>query len=571
MTDQEREAKRRAKEIAVDTLSGIDLKRYHLSSIDKRLAVYAKNIIDHPDDHNAYELLSLIRFFSHLDSYELRIDEVQRFIHFYEFLRFSGTHGRQRYKMTPVQVFQFTNIMGFFTSEGQRLCRNVLLFVPRKYSKTTSVASLAVYDMLFGDGNAQAYTAANSYDQAKICFDEIRNILRGLDPRLKRFKINREKVEWIDNPNRTSFIKCLSNNPDTLDGLNASTVIMDEYAQADNADLYTVLTTSMGIRTNPLTAIITTASDKPEGPFARTLDGYKAILRGETSNDRIFAHIFEPDADDREDDPHTWAKVQPHLGVTVRADWYQEQWKEAQLSADNMLAFRTKLLNVFSTGDDHKWISGEQIRNHYRTLDIDNFGYRADCEVAVDLSVDNDFSAVSYYIYLRDERKAHIHIEYYFPEELVEEHRNRELYRNWARDGWLKLCKGRIIDYAQICNDIISHGRYLHIYHVGYDPAKSQEFQNIMSNSYQGASKYLYPFKQTYYAFTSPIQSMQRMVEKDVLSFNPNPINAFCFDNCILDTDRNGLCKVLKRSKDLKIDGAITAIMSVGMAESEKR
>ena len=209
MTDQERQAKRHAKEMAMDMLSTVNLKAYHLSDIDKRLNVYAKSLVDHPDDHNADELLALPRFLRFLDTYEMRIDEVQRFVKFYEYLKFSGTNGRQRYKMTPVQVFQFANIMGFYTPDGHRLCRNVLLFVPRKYSKTTSVASLAVYDLLYGDGNAQAYTAANSYDQAKICFDEIRNILKGLDPRLKRFKINREKVDWLNHPSRTSFIKCL--------------------------------------------------------------------------------------------------------------------------------------------------------------------------------------------------------------------------------------------------------------------------------------------------------------------------------------------------------------------------
>ncbi|MFR3549655.1 MAG: hypothetical protein ACLTTW_05205 [Coprobacter sp.] len=35
--------------------------------------------------------------------------------------------------------------------------------------------------MLFGDANGQTYVAANSYNQAKICFDEIRNILKSLD------------------------------------------------------------------------------------------------------------------------------------------------------------------------------------------------------------------------------------------------------------------------------------------------------------------------------------------------------------------------------------------------------
>lgn len=575
MNDQERQLSRQAKQMALEQLSLISLQDYHLASIDERLEHYAQSLMADTSAHNGYELLALARFFHLLDDsrYEFRTYEARRFINFYEHLKFSNDKlGRCCYKMTSVQVFQFCSIMGFYVkASGERLTRTALLFVPRKFSKTTSVASLAVWDFLYGDTNAQAYCASNSYKQSQVCFKEIKGILKSLDPKLRQFKLNREHIEWLDNPNRSSFIDCLANNPDKLDGLNASMVIMDEYAQADSAELYGVLTTSMGIRTNPLTAIITTASDKPDGPFAHQLEGFKRILRGEVVNDRAFIHIFEPDADDSEDDPHTWAKVQPHLGITVRNNWYEEQWRDAQLSAENMKNFRTKLLNVFDTGNEDTWITGETIRSLYRNVDIDNLGYRADCEVAVDLSTDNDFSAVSYYVYLRNERKAHIHTEYYFPEDRIPEHRNRELYRRWADEGYLKLCKGRIIDFNQITNDILAHGRFVHIYRLGFDPAKSRDFQNVMKCAYPGAGNYLFPYKQTYYAFTSPVQSMQRLVETKNITFNENPINAFCFDNCVLDTDRNDLSKPLKRGANLKIDGAITALMALGLAETEKR
>ena len=116
---------------------------------------------------------------------------------------------------------------------------------------------------------------------------------------------------------KTSFARCLASNPDKLDGLNASMVIVDEYSQADSAALKNVLTSSMGARLNPLTVVITTASDKETAPFVEMLKMYKSILRGEIENDSIFAHIFEPDVDDEEGDPATWRKVQPHMGITV--------------------------------------------------------------------------------------------------------------------------------------------------------------------------------------------------------------------------------------------------------------
>ena len=200
---------------------------------DPRMADYLHGLTWEPDKHNLYELLAAERFLKMMSKYEWRPVSVRRFAAFYEALRFNGTKGRTRYRLTPVQYFQFANIFGFYGSDGLRLIRTAYIFVPRKFSKTTSAASLAVYDMMFGDNNAQAYVGANSYDQAKICFDEIRAIMTDLDPKKRHFKVNREKIMYTDG-SRDSFIQCLTANAKTKDGLHASLAIMDEYSQARN-------------------------------------------------------------------------------------------------------------------------------------------------------------------------------------------------------------------------------------------------------------------------------------------------------------------------------------------------
>ncbi len=112
---------------------------------------------------------------------------------------------------------------------------------------------------------------------------------------------------------------------------------MDEYAQARNtagkngADLKNVLTTSMGSRRNPLTVVITTASEVVDGPFYHELEGVMRVLRGETESDIMFASLFLPDVDDEEGDPKTWAKVQPHLGITVQPDYYANADKHLEV------------------------------------------------------------------------------------------------------------------------------------------------------------------------------------------------------------------------------------------------
>lgn len=552
----------RLKADTIELLRSIDIGFYQLDKADIRLNIYITNCISNPDAHNLYELLAIRRFFYLLDKYDFRPGKVRRFTVFYEKLKFSGTQGLTRYKLTPVQVFQFSNILGFYRpGTNKRLIRDALLFVPRKFSKTTGIASLAVFDLLFGDANAQAYVAANSYNQAKICFDEIRNILKALDRRLRRFKINRE---IINNKikGKTSFARCLASTPDKLDGLNASTVIVDEYSQADSAALKNVLTSSMGARLNPLTIVITTASDKHTTPFTEMLAMYKSILRGEAENDSIFAHIFEPDIDDEEGDPATWRKVQPHLGITVYEDFYREAFQKALYSAEDALEFRTKLLNIFASNANTVWIEAKQIEERYNAIKVENIKSNPPTMVGVDLSVRDDFSTVTYNIYSPDSGSFHSVTDYYFPEGALRNHPNRELYEGWANSGYLKLCPGEVIDYEMIANDILARAKYLQILGIGYDPYKSAEFVNLLSASASGASDYIKPVKQTYGTFTSPVESFELALYRNKQTFDPNPITPYCFSNAVLDEDRNMNKKPIKRTHNSKIDSTITNLMT---------
>lgn len=569
MTDEEKQRDRACKEACVARLSGIDLRSYHLGTIDRRLSSYAEGLAQDPDAHNLYELLSLERFLRMLDKYTFRVDMVKRFIDFYELLKFSGVHGRQRYAMTPVQVFQFANIIGFYKDATHRLFHDVLLFVPRKFSKTTEVASLAVYDLLFGDSNSQCYTTANTYQQAKICFDEIRGVLRGLDPGLSHFKLNRELVSWRENSKRESFVRCLASDADKLDGLNASVVINDEYAQADSDELYNVLTTSMGMRENPLVVTITTASSKPDAPFVSMLEHCKSVLRGEVEDDMTFAHLFMPDVDDAENDPKTWRKVQPHIGVTVKEDFYPEMWKRAQISVGNMRDFRTKLLNVFDTDTGQTWISGQMVRDHMRRTDMEMIRRkRMACEVGVDLSVRDDFSAVSYLFYDADRQSAHLLTHYYLPRKTIETHPNRALYKRWVDGGWLRICGEETLDARQVAHDIWEMGGFCVIRGIGFDPNRAQTFQNELMA--MGGQKYMKAYKQTNYYFTKAVEATEELLFNGKLTFDDNPINAYCYDNAVLDVDKMENKKPMKKSANLKIDGCVTATMAIGLAIEQK-
>ena len=558
MTEEEKDRLRNAKIDVSARLAVVPIADYRLCEVDVRLEQYVTEVAENPTAHNLYEQLAVMRFFRMTDKYGINATEVQRFFTLYENLYFPGKAGLQRYKLTPVQTFQFASIYGFW-GNGRRVVREAVLYVPRKFSKTTSSASLAIDDLLYGDANAESYTGANSNDQAKKCFDVIRGCMRKLDPKERRYTVNEQTIK-SKRKDRTAFAQCLTANARTKDGLNASTVIMDEFSQARDNSLLTVLTTSMGIRENPLTVIITTASDVFDGPFYEMLQGYKAVLLGEFEDDSIFAHIFEPDLDDPEDTEETWRKVQPHMGVTVSMEFYRQEYKNAMRNgADAMLAFRTKLLNVYAENEQRCWISSTLARSIARPMPLDAITGRPDAMVAIDLSESDDFSAVTLGIYDVQLKNFNFHTAYFFPEGALAGHPNEKAYRVWAEKGFLRLTPGDVIDYRVIADYVVYLSTITRVLGIGYDPWKSLEIINILATI--GGDGTLIGVKQTYGNFTAPVESFEHGVKTGHIHINDNPINYYCFGNAVLDFDKLENCKPVKRKQTQKIDGVITKLM----------
>lgn len=593
------------KQEKADELAAIDLDGYQLDTVDARLYRYVNEVKNNPDAHNLYEILAVLKFLRLLRTYVFRPSKVRKFSKLYESLKFSGMDGRRCYKLTPIQYFQFASMLGFYkwedvgSAEGypdkegktkkiqdgrkyelRRLVRDVILFVPRKFSKTTGTASLAVFDFLFGDANAQAYTAANSYKQAKICFDEISKIVRQLDPRRKYFKATRELLKW-KTPNelgKESIVECLTGGADTKDGLNASMVIYDEYAQAkyvkdhsEGAELMQVLTSSMGVRREPMTVIITTASRVEDGPFAIELENAKKVLTGEYEDDTQFASLFMPDAWEVDEDlgrPGLWKKCNPHIGITVQESYYEERYKKALRDAEAMLEFKTKLLNIFVSGGVNVWMPQKLVKTLQTDFDVKNLSGRPEAMVAMDLSVSDDFSVVAYNVYSRTHKKFYGWCDVYIPEETLKEHPNKELYKVWVNNGWMKVCPGAVISASMIVEDVLLRNKSMTILQIGYDSYKSQEVVNALraaiSSRGTDPDRILKAVPQNYGAFTSPVETFE-MAAKGFparVGFSRSPIWPYCFGNCYLDEDKMRNKKPLKRKENLKIDAAIAFLMT---------
>ena len=292
------------------------------------------------------------------------------------------------------------------------------------------------------------------------------------------------------------MVECLTGGGDAKDGLNASMVIFDEYAQAryvkdhsEGAELMQVLTSSMGVRREPMTVIITTASRVEDGPFAIELENAKKVLTGEYEDDTQFASLFMPDAWEVDDDlgrPELWKKCNPHIGITVQESYYEERYKKALRDAEAMLEFKTKLLNIFVAGGVNVWMPQKLIKSLQTDFNVNKLNGRPEAMEAMDLSVSDDFSVVAYNVYSRTHKKFYGWCDVYIPEETLKEHPNKELYRIWVQNGWMKVCPGAVISASMIVEDVLMRNKSLTILQIGYDSYKSQEVVNALRAAISG-------------------------------------------------------------------------------------
>jgi phage terminase large subunit-like protein len=145
------------------------------------------------------------------------------------------------------------------------LVRRAILSIARKNGKTALIAAMVLAHLVGPEQipNGEIFSAANDREQASQVFKVARQIVEA-DPELQSIIRVIPSTKTLACYSNGSFYRAISAEAGTKHGLNPSFVIYDELAQAKNRELYDVLDTSMGARSEPLFAVISTQSNDPE-------------------------------------------------------------------------------------------------------------------------------------------------------------------------------------------------------------------------------------------------------------------------------------------------------------------
>jgi phage terminase large subunit-like protein len=491
-------------------------------------------------------------------------DRVRQF--FARFLRHSvGQFAGKPFELLPWQWDDVIRpLFGWKRADGSRRFRLADIFIPKKNGKSTLAAALQLY-MLVGDSEpgAECYCAASDREQASIVFRECARMVRASETLDARLKV-RDSTKYIRYPAQNGFIRALSADVGTKEGLNAHCVIVDELHVHKSPELYWTLRYAGAARRQPLTFTISTAGEKPEDTDLcyQRYKHAKAILSGDLVDTGCLAVVYESAADKEWTDLAEWRKANPSMGHTIsEADFAQNVEEAKHSAAERQKLLRYRLNRWVSSSV--KWIESPV----WSACGREDYQPTAkSCYAALDLSSTQDITALSL-VFPEPGGLFALRTYYWVPQGAIKkrERLNKQRYEPWARAGRLTLIPGDVVEYDPIVDFIAALP--WKIEEIGIDrwnsshvAAKLQEKRFKVTGIGQG-----------YLSLSGPTREFEKLLLSGKLIHDNCPVTAWMVDNCSVEMDAAGNMKPSKKKSRDKIDGVMSTVMALALAIVKQR
>ena len=474
-----------------------------------------------------------------------------------EFIERFCRHSKGEWAGQPVRLELFQKafiqaLFGFVDREtGLRRYREAFFLVGRKNGKSTLLAGLALYMLIAdGEGGAEVYSTATKYAQARLLFDECHNMVKQSPDLSRHMKKRKSDLYYVPG---MAKLQPLSRNSDSLDGLNASFVIMDELHGVKDRNLYEVMRQSQSARRQPLLVMITTAGTVRECIFDDMYNHACAVADGAITDDTFLPILYELDRRDEWMEPDAWMKANPSLGAIKKTDDLTIKVQRAKQNPVELSGVLCKEFNIRETVQS-AWLSFDAI-NCTDTFDMEEFR-GAYCIGGVDLSITTDLTCASLLMMKRGSDRKYIAQMYWLPADSLQERVKRDKipYDKWFERGLLRLCAGNSISYSDVTQWFMDMVKQYELFPawVYYDSYSARYFVEEMQMQGFNMVRCIQGAK----TLSLPMQMLGTDLQAHRVNYNNNPILKWCLTNTGIQTDRNGnIVPVKNQSPKQRIDG----------------
>lgn len=490
--------------------------------------------------------------------YHFDIEKATRPINFIE--KFCK-HSKGQWAGKPVvldlwQKAIIQSIFGFVDDKGFRKYREVFIVVARKNGKSTLLSAIGLY-MLFADheGGAQICCVASKKDQAKIVFEEAKNMVS--QSKILQKHIRKRKSDLYVDLTFSTF-EPLASDSNTLDGLNMHCGILDEVHAWKDRNIYDVSKQSMGARQQPLLVSISTAGFIRENIYDSLYELSENILNGIKKDERFLCFIYELDSRSEWTQKKKWIKANPGLGTIKGIDYLVEQVKRAKNDKNYLPTLLTKDFNIRETGVG-SWLNFETVENKstFELKELNGcYGIGG-----VDLSSVGDLTCATCLI--KKEKQLYVTQMYFIPEERATQHEQEDKvpYKVWKENGYIRFCSGNMVNFSDVTSWFNELRDKYNIYTiwVGYDQWGANQWADEMKqNGYT-----LEPVIQGARTMSTPMKILASDLADKKINYNNNPILKWCLTNTQIEIDKNDNIRPVKgKNSKQRIDGAVSLIDS---------
>jgi len=498
--------------------------------------------------------------------FRLDLARANRFLSFgQELTHYKGDWAGQRIRWEPHQIFRLGSLFGWIhTDTGVRRFRNCYNELPRKQGKSLETAVVGVYATFFdNEAGAEGYCAATKKDQARIVFDDCKQLVQRsqLRDRITILKSN------LSRRSTASKLEPLGADEDSLDGLNPHFVSLDEIHKYKSRAMIDVLETATGARAQPIIYKITTAGDDLNSACGDEHKYACAVLDGSLVDESYFAFIAHADVDDDWTSADTARKANPNFGVSVNpADLAAKVVKARGMPAAKA-TYQQKHLNLW-VNVSQPWLDLDGWRRGQSAPGAWSLAALAGrpCLVGVDLSAKLDLTAlVALFPPVADEPWRVVRYVWTPADTLADRaHRDRAPYLQWRDDGYLRTTPGTRIDHQVIRDALAELRTVVDIRAIGFDPWHADQLIVQLTQLDGFAIDQVVEVAQTYKGMSSGASALEAAVLAGQVDTQRDPLFEWAAGNAVVQRDgKDNMFPIKKRSR-----GRIDPIMALCVAWS---
>lgn len=443
--------------------------------------------------------------------------------------------------------------------------KKVLLLIARKNTKSETCSALGLSELITGNDGADIVCSSNDDNQASITYDAIDTMRRLIDPDDLDTKRNQR---FILNKTNGSKIFKLSQKTRNKEGRNIDFAILDEIHEMQENIIAKSIEQSQSLKDNPKLILITTEGFVVDGYLDDELKKARAIINGEDDSQsgmRFLPWLYTQDSENEIwQNPKTWVKSNPTLGIVKKWDYLQEQVEIARKSKADRIFVLSKDFNIKQNSVE-MWLNLEDY-TYKAVYDLEDFRGCV-CLGAVDLSETTDLTCAKILMMKPNDNTKYIHTMYFIPERKLEDSDDwyaGARYKEWAKEGLLAITEGNDLDLSVVADWFYKlYKEYdIKLWKCGYDQRFSKDWITRMdSYGWTKENKDLILILQNAQTLSNALKLCEADLKKQVVNYNENKIDRWCFKNAGIKVDDRSQCLCVKTEKAKRIDGTVTLII----------